>query len=259
MKRTHKRIFGVFGLVFVAAITFLAACLPNPITSAAGAVTDTITIRVVGSTPDVNIAGPESDSVFVTADQTIEFNFGNVDTVTLLLTRTDPDGTKTTYTLTEHDADYVAGDMVINVNLNEDRFGYGEYVAKVIGEGAGGVTDEDSISFSYYPVVGEVGEDEDTGETYVDLDYDPYGDEGTGNGEVVEIEINVYYEDGHLVDELSPIHVDPPEKHVVIPFDDYDLPAGTYTIEIAAYNQDGDLLYVEYRTYVIRKEVRRKL
>ena len=59
MKKTHKKILGLFGLVLVVAVTVFAAFLPAPKTQAVDTttVTDTISVRVVGSTPVVNLSG----------------------------------------------------------------------------------------------------------------------------------------------------------------------------------------------------------
>ena len=254
MKKTQKKIFGFLGLVLVVAMTFLAASLPSSETSALSTMTDTLTVRVVSSSADVNLTSPESGMVTTDARQTFKFNYSNVDTVNLLLTKTDLDGTTHTFTLITSDAGYATGDKTYEINLQDAGYGYGEYVVRLQGEGSGGLADEDSVAFSYYPVVAEATEDEDTGETVLDLDYEAYDPSNPGGtGKVAEIEINVYDEDGNLVKELSPIKVTPPETNVTIPFNDYDLPNGTYTIKTTAYDKDGNELYKAYINHVIQK------
>ena len=56
MKKTKKRVLGLLGLVLVIITTIFAAFLPGPEASAEGgitSVTDTISVRVVGSVPDI--------------------------------------------------------------------------------------------------------------------------------------------------------------------------------------------------------------
>lgn len=255
MEKTQKKIFGFFGLVLVVAMTFIAASLPSSETSAISTVTDTLTVRVVSSSSDVNLTSPESGMVTTSAEQTFRLNYANVNNVTLLLTKTNLDGTTQTSTLATYDVDYGTGEKTYDINLQDAGFGYGEYVITLRGEGSGGLTDEDSVAFSYYPVVADATEDENTGETVLNLDYEAYDPSNPGGtGEVAEIEINVYDENGNLVEELSPIKVTPPETSVVIPFNDYDLPSGTYTIKTTAYDKDGNELYKAYVNHVIQKK-----
>lgn len=255
MEKTQKKIFGFFGLVLVVAMTFIAASLPSSETSAISTVTDTLTVRVVSSSSDVNLTSPESGMVTTSAEQTFRLNYANVNTVTLLLTKTDLDGTTHTFTLAVYDTDYGTGEKEYNINLQNAGYGYGEYVITLQGEGASGLSDEDSVAFSYYPVVADATEDENTGETVLNFDYEAYDPSNPGGtGEVAEIEINVYDENENLVEELSPIKVAPPETSVVIPFNDYDLPSGTYTIKTTAYDKDGNELYKAYVNHVIQKK-----
>ncbi len=253
MKRTHKRILGFFGLTLVAITTVFAASLPTPEANAVTTLTDTISVRVVGAVPDVNLISPEPGSEMVSPSQTIAFDYENVETVTITLKYTDVDGNEYEYILQTYDTDYEAGSITYNLDLSEANYGYGEYVVTISGDGFDGVKDEDSLSFSYYPVVAESREDEDTGLIYVDLEYE--GDDGTGTGEVAKIEINVYDEDGNLVTPLSPITVTPPETSVEIPFSDYDLPSGTYKIEVVAYDDEDNELYRAYTLYIVYEAI----
>ncbi|MBR0479758.1 hypothetical protein IJJ49_00620 [Candidatus Saccharibacteria bacterium] len=253
MKRTHKRILGFFGLTLVAITTVFAASLPTPEANAVTTLTDTISVRVVGAVPDVNLISPEPGSEMVSPSQTIAFDYENVETVTITLKYTDVDGNEYEYILQTYDTDYEAGSITYNLDLSEANYGYGEYVVTISGDGFDGVKDEDSLSFSYYPIVAESREDEDTGLIYVDLEYE--GDDGTGTGEVAKIEINVYDEDGNLVTPLSPITVTPPETSVEIPFSDYDLPSGTYKIEVVAYDDEDNELYRAYTLYIVYEAI----
>ena len=256
MKKTQKKIFGLLGLSSVVAMTFVAATMPSPMASATtSSVTDTITVEVVASVADVKIISPDSEAVTTGAETTIRLRHNNVDTATLVLTKINPDSTTTEYTL----ANYTFGEdgeEAFNLNLHNASYGYGEYIVTLRGTGDGGSSDEDSIRFTFLPVTAEVTENEDTGEVTVDLDYDPYDEsDPSSTGEVAEIIINVYDEDGNLVDELSPIVVTPPDTSVTIPFDDYDLPDGKYTITTTAYDKDGNQLYESYIDHAIHHAI----
>ena len=256
MKKTQKKIFGFLGLVLVVAITFLAACLPSSETSAISTMTDTLTVRVVSSAADVNLTSPESGTVTTEAEHVFALNYANVSRVTLILSKTELDGTVNTFTLATYDVDFGVGEEQYSINLQDPTFGFGEYVIKLQGEGTGGMADEDSVAFSYYPVVAEVIEDEDTGNLSLGLDYQAYdSSDPSGPGKVSEIEISVYDEGGNLVEGLSPIMVTPPATSVRLPFEDYDLPSGKYTIKTTAYDKDGNELYKAYINHVIQNAV----
>ena len=80
MKKANKKIFGLFGLVLVVAMTVFAAFLPSPRTSAASSVTDTVIITVVNESqpPTASILNPDSGDKFLTPDQEIEVNYANI-------------------------------------------------------------------------------------------------------------------------------------------------------------------------------------
>ena len=76
MKKTPKKVLGFLGLAFVAAMTIFAAALPNPeALAASSSMTDTIIVRVIAGTPDVNIIKPSSGSVFVGPEHVVSFDF----------------------------------------------------------------------------------------------------------------------------------------------------------------------------------------
>lgn len=241
MKKTPKKLLGLLGLLVVVAITIVAAALPNPEASATSSVTDTITVRVVGAAPNVDVTGIESGDTTTTALHNININYEVVDRVSVILKHTDKDGNVTTYTLADFSVDYVPGNLPLNLNLL-DYGGYGNFEIIATGEGVDGVTDESHVSFTFLPAIGMIEDDEETGNTILDLEYDAVG--GTETGEVDSLEINIYDKDGNLVTPQSPIHVNAPDKQVILPFD--GLPDGDYTIEITAYNSNGEELYKEY-------------
>ena len=242
MKKTPKKLLGLLGLLVVVAITIVAAVMPNPEASATSSVTDTINVRVVGVAPNVDIIGIESGETTTTAPHDIKVTYEVVDKVSVTLKYTDKDGNVTTQVLADDVVDYVAGEYIFNLDLRD--YGYGDYEIIASGEGVDGVKDETITAFSYVPVTGAVSEDPETGNTVLDLDYDPYDESGVGTGEVDSVVINVYDEDGNLVTPLSPIHVNAPDKQVPLSFD--GLPEGNYTIELIAYNIDGEELYKKY-------------
>ncbi len=237
MRKTQKKVFGLFGLILVAAMTVFAASLPSPSVAAnSSGVVDTVIIRVVGEQPNVYFVDPTDGSSFINANQTVDFNYENISTAVISLTYDD--GTTTqTYTLDTIDT---TGQTGGSLNIDLSTYGYGEFTLSIVGEGYGGATDTDVISFSYYPFTAEAEKDTTTGNPKVILNYDD------GNTDIDKIVINIYDEDGNLVESVSPVTVIPNDKDALLPFAENNLPAGKYKFEITAYNEDGEPLYKPY-------------
>lgn len=250
MKKTKKRVLGLLGLVLVIITTIFAAFLPGPEASAEGgitSVTDTISVRVVGSVPDILNVKPINGSVFIYPDQDLSFDYENVEYLTITIRYTDKDDVEHIIPLLEKDdpesfVDYVPGTYSTPLDLLAEDYGYGEYRVEIVGIGFNDVKDFETVEFALYPVVGEANEVDD-GKVYLDLQYD------TENENINTIGINIYDENGNLVNVLSPITVNTPDMRVELPFAENNLPTGNYRIEITAYNAEGEALYKPYITY----------
>ena len=250
MKKTKKRVLGLLGLALVIITTIFAAFLPNPEASAEGgitSVTDTISVRVVGSVPDILNIKPVSGSVFIYPDQDLSFDYENVEYLTVTIYYTDKDDVEHVIPLLEKDdpesfVNYIPGTYSTSLDLLAEDYGYGEYRVEIVGIGFNDIKDFETIEFAFYPVVGEANEAED-GKVYLDLQYD------TENENINTIGINIYDENGNLVNTLSPITVNSPDMRVELPFAENNLPTGNYRIEITAYNAEGEALYKPYITY----------
>ncbi|MBR2641103.1 hypothetical protein IKD49_01425 [Candidatus Saccharibacteria bacterium] len=254
MKKTQKRILGFFGLMTVAVMTVVAVAIPNPGVSAVSGVTDTVVIRVVGDSPNVNIGGIEPGTVTINPQKDLTIAYENVGKVRIRLVYKDTAGVEHEFNFPEQVVDYGAGSLPFNINLSDPQYGYGEYTLTVIGEGAAG-TDEDIIQFTYTPFIAELDEEQEQGQeqekTYVDLDY--INDTGAiEEDQIGEFKIEVFDKNGNLVTPLSPIKALPPEKKVNLPFEKYDLEPGIYSIKITAYNIEGNELAVRY----LKKEIK---
>ena len=120
MRKAKKRVLGLCGLSLVAGMTAVAATLPGPKASATGdvtTVTDTLSVRVVGAVPKVDILGIDNGEVIVVPTQSFTVEYENVDELTVVLTHTDLDGNVTEYTLDETVPDYYPGSEDYTVNF----------------------------------------------------------------------------------------------------------------------------------------------
>ena len=244
MKRAHKKVLGIFGLLIVVVMTCVAIMMPSSKTSAITSVTDTIVVRVVGSAPNVDIRGITNGAIYANPIRDFAVDYENVDDVTVTIEYTNLDGATISEVIDRFNPNYEPGTE--NYSIRSTDYGYGKYVIKVKGAGDADAYDEDLVMFYYLPIYAEIVEDEENNTYYVDLDYT--ADDGTpeSEGEVARIVLNVYDSDGNLVAELSPITVYPPTTRVEIPIADTDLPSGEYTVEVIAYNADGEQLYEPY-------------
>ena len=140
-----------------------------------------------------------------------------------------------------------------DIDINTSDYGYGGYVVSVRGEGVEGAWDGDAVTFYYYPAYAELVKED--GKYYLDLYYN--GDDGSTDpedtGEVASITVRIYDADGNEVP-FSPITVTPFTTRVELPFEEYGLDEGEYTIEVYAYNRDGTLLSAPY-TFVVNFEI----
>ncbi|MBR3332118.1 hypothetical protein IKG28_00575 [Candidatus Saccharibacteria bacterium] len=227
MKRQRKRVFGLFGLVLVAVMTFFAAHLPSPGASALSDITDTIIVRVVGDTPDVTINAPVNGAIFLDPEQMIKIYRENVHTVEFKLTYINVDGEEQTDTIAKVFPDYDPGENNVYLNL-DDYGGYGNFTLTVIGTGYDGVKDTEIVEFSYEPLTASIVEDEETGLPYIVVDYD--------ENKVSKMVSYVYY-NGQIVTPPSPIIINAPDKKALLDLE--GKPEGIYTIKTIAYDLDG--------------------
>lgn len=248
MKKTRKKVLGLFGLLVVVAITVIAALMPSPKTSAiTTSVTDQIQIRVVSDRTDVAISGIQNGESFVHPKK-FKVSYENSETVEVYIVYEDVEGQVTEKLIQTLAPGHVDGETEYDI-FGEDRellgegFGYGKYTIRAKGIGATGITDEDLVSFNYVPVIAEAEEDEDTGKIYVNLDYD--ADDGTPekDGKVAELLLEIYDENGEPVSSIPPIRVKYPTTRVELPFSDNDLPSDTYTIIVTPFNRDDEQIY----------------
>ena len=248
MKKIQKRFLGYSGLALLTAVTIYAAFLPNPNVSAVSSVTDVITVRVIGNTPSAEIVAPASGETTVYSDWPININYENVKTLDVTLEYKDRDGNIQTRLLRSGPVEGgETGSISFDFNTISEEFGFGDYTLKLSGTGVDDVAiPGDSVNFLYVPVLADVTQDDDSGKTFVNLDYDPYSEEGPGK--VASLEINVYDENGQLVEALSPIIVNAPNKKVEIPFSAHDIKSGKYRIDVIAYGVEQDELYNPYIT-----------
>ena len=283
MKKTHKKVFGLFGLVIVAAVTIFAAFLPSPTKAVTTTVTDTIKVRVVGSTPAISADGIESGEVLADGTQTITIPYENLENVKIDVKYVDANGNEYNFNLLDVPVNYAAGEMSLTINFLTgeytytytyyddateqevtvtvpgegeatpimEHYGYGEYTFEIGGNGYGGVpVTPVELPFGVSPVGSGtsivVEDDNGTDRYYLEVDYNGSGSETPGPGEVAWMEVEVYKgtgENKEKVDIQPPLIIYAPATRIEIPFEELGLENGDYTIEVTAYDSDGNIIY----------------
>ena len=264
MKRNTKRVLGLLGLVLVVAMTVFATFLPGPEASATTSVTDTMSLRVLDGKPSVDIKKFESgdaqgDNVTSSLDQPVVIDYTNMSEFNITITEINPDGSEGESEVVAHvvlTPEDENGTYSQSIRDYLSDYGYGKYKVTVEGVGIDGMIIQDSREFEFIAATTNVTQDEETGSVVVDVNYGDSGDSGLSDDEkVAKIVIDVYDENGNQVvarDEngneipgVFPITIFPSgsSSHIEIPFEEYGLPSGKYTIKVTSYNAAGNELY----------------
>ena len=234
MRKTQKRIFGGFGLLIVMAMTAVAAMMPGPEVLAANSVTDTVTVRVIGESPNAKFDKPEENIVTTNDNVDFIFDYENATSVRMALSYTNKDDE--TQNIPEYkiypDITVGAGTESGVINLPGIGLGYGKYVFSLFAKGeVGSELFYDSVAAEYIPVIASAGQNEDDG--LVDFGIDSYG----SDVETVEV---------YLGDELiATINRADFNKITKISFDGRE--NDEYTFDVIAKNASGEILYKPYQ------------
>ena len=118
MKKTRKKVFGFLGLLGVVAVTFFAATLPVPETSATTtSVTDELVVRVVDGGPELKIVNIVNGELTPIPEQTFSVQFANIGVMTLELKHTDMDGVTDHVVTTYYDTTYTRSQLDYQINI----------------------------------------------------------------------------------------------------------------------------------------------
>ena len=228
MKKTHKRMLGLFGLSLVAMMTVVAATMPTPgvLAVASPSAVDTITVVVVGNAPRGDIVSPENDAVVTNPTQRLVVNYEKVKEITVYIKYIDDDGQTTGDHIVYHQADLNLenGTIEQNLVLGAGGFGYGRYIVSVVGK------DEedtevplDQVALTFLPIKAQAVQNEDDG--LVDLRITDYEDD------VESIDV---YLDGVKIATIPKQNLDKVTK-----LDFGDRESGTYELQLKARYADG--------------------
>jgi hypothetical protein len=239
--KKHKRILGLIGLLLVAAITAVAAHLPDYEASAVGPDT-TINITVEGDDFSAIIVTPSDGSEVSSATGTAVINYTGAKYVTVYLTDEDTGATTCLATSDPSVTPCLSNVTTPNpdgsLNVNYALPDYGDYTISTEGVDLSGDPLSGSTStFGYHAIWLEVtndGEETDP-EVRVHIN-DPTTDHVTitvvgKDGNVYEVTVPVTPED------IATGYVD-----VNLPFRENGVQPGDYTVEGVGYNSDGDAL-----------------
>lgn len=145
MKKLHKTTLGLLGLAFVLCTTAFAISLPTPAAMAADV---EINVNVV-NTPSINITSPTDGATLTEPTQDVNFDYVNVDDLTVTVTQTKPNGEVVTFNIP---VDQPTGEFGSgSVKLDLYKYGAGDFVVKIKGT-TNGTPIERTIFFHYAPI-----------------------------------------------------------------------------------------------------------
>lgn len=247
MKKTRKKLVGLFGLAFVVAMTIFASTLPSPMASAISTVTDhiTVVVRNPEEAPAASIGSPDSGDRFITPDQEISINYHNIKSYKLIVTYTDENGVEhPSKTVVEESVEGGVGPAAHSFRGIAEQFGYGKYTIRLdaIGDDDAPLPG-DTIKFEYVAIEADSSSNSETGNPYIDLNFDQDQESLTDDLKIDRVVITIYDKDGNPVDGMPPIVVKPPVEKVEIPFDQYGISEGEYTLVIQPFNSADEALF----------------
>ncbi len=232
MKKAKKQLLGLFGLSFVATMTVVAANIPPQEALATSTMSDTFSVRVIGTVPDVSIRGIQNKVVFVNTNHAFNIDYENVATIKVRVTYINDKNVSSTRTILERTfTENKVGVLDYNISdIIEGPDAFGKYVIDVDTTSSDGVFDEDTISFFYQPAKEEAVVDDVTGKHYIELEH---------MNDVKEVIVNVYDKSGNIVATLPPVTVSSSTTRIEIPFESLNLPSGEYSLGISYLDEHG--------------------
>lgn len=224
MRKTQKKFFGLLGLSAVAVMTMVAANIPSPGATAISTVTDTIEVRVVGSTPAATLESTADGKSVTSPTIMVDIRYENA--AKLILRQFYVDEGTDIGTIEYNNLDSSTG-QISNIGLTVSN--YGEYKISVEAIGLDGVpSPEDYITFKYLPVTASYEVDPITGDYSVKVD--------SASDEVYSVD---FYIGNTLIATQNRAQF---ENGEVVPLN-FDK-KGTYQIMIVAKNARGETLYI---------------
>ena len=179
-------------------------------------------------------------------DQPIDLTYSNMDKYTISITFIDDEGIEHTEILDDVENIDGSGNATYDFRHFGEIYGYGKYIITVTGTGIDQSSVQDTIEFEYVAVLPETGVNPDNSNPTLDLDYIT-DDPGLSEDDIVDhITIDILDGNGNPIPGLSPVTVKPPLKDIEIPFDQYDLPNGDYTLVITPYNAADEALFKQF-------------
>lgn len=265
MQKTKKQLLGLAGLAAVGIMTAVACAMPSPDAAAiSGDIThgyecddsvpgnecakgnDGTQVQVVVSegNPTVNTASPQDGSTLVDPMVKVSTNYSEVTQIDYYMNFKNDAGVIRRIDLASFTPTETSGVHTFNVDISS--YGYGEYTLYSTAHGYNGATREDAVTFNYRAASVSVNpETGSNGDPSIDVAVDE---------DVDKVLIQIYDKNGNpiFVDKdgnETPIEVDrkdiDPETgkiNVSLPFEEYGVDAGDYTVVIVAKDDDGNVI-----------------
>lgn len=235
MKKFAKRMLGFAGLSIIAAITAATAIAPSP---AAFAESTSASVNLTSVfAPRLTLTPITSGSETTNPEYSFKALYENVLNATAtLVNKDDHDKEIASATIWEENFNGVTGEKITKVNL-DNYGGYGRFTFTVSGVNEYNVP----ISRSIYVAYKEASVPAKPGSPTIKPEIPKV--------EVVRATVDIYTENGTFIDTVN---INNPKE--VDHIDLSNLPDGTYTLKITSYDKDDNVLKIEYKTIIIKRE-----
>lgn len=256
MHKTRKNLLGLAGLAIVGIMTIIALNMPilgasavDTTDTSSGNVDVHVTVAPDPSKTDASIVTPSDGVTVVDGVLKVSASYSQAKKLTFYLSYKDKDGKivdKGIINTYDVPADKASDIYSFEYDLKALGAGYTEYILTMHTDFIGGTAKDDAVSFHYGSVSTDV--DPDTNkpgkDPVIDVDI---------NDDVEYVEVVVIGPDGKpaLVDKdgkpitikVNKDDIGPDGKlHITLPFDEYGLPAGDYSIIITGFDKNGNVL-----------------
>lgn len=223
----NKKLWGILGLIVVVAITVAAYFTPS---ANAESGSTTITVNVTNpKQPAVEITEPANGAELIN-NNGIDLGLDYVETEGFVLSIAcgEHPGAGEFFEPTSE-----SGTLTHRVTIPEPNY-YGPVTITIRATAEGGNEDVKSVTFNLVPATAEAVDPEDNSDPNIDITTDP-------NVDKVIISVVDPNTGEKIIDDIE-VPADDLDDDVTLPFEENDVPEGTYRIVVTSYNDNGDQL-----------------
>lgn len=264
MQKTKKQLLGIAGLAAVGVMTAIAYTMPSPASAYEQGVNDApatsagnvdLNVTVLDGMNQVTIKTPANGSATTKESVPVLYSYENASRIETYLQYTNNDGTKANVLIDNFTPTEVYGERSFTIDLSKYGLNDRQYTLLVRSYDGYGTPKDDTVNFSYRAIVvtpiepgdptdpTDPGNGSDNGDPVIDVEV---------SDDVDEIYVHIRDKDGkpaivdkdgnEVIFKFTKDDIDPEtgELRVKLPFEEYGLEDGEYSIVIVGKDKDGN-------------------